>query len=267
MGTGSDPTSANNRNVEAWTLAGEKWTALNLISQEWGIQMYTHNHDPAYNFLADGPMVTATQDRFTGATVAPYQVRAESGKRLMQHYLDVTDPDLVVVEMDIYWAHVAQHKHRWRFDETGQRVEDIFDPLATVAKQTHRYPLYHAKDGDRTLDAPGIGNGYTMVPFGDPPPTSTTGTSSEPGRQGVAQPQLRAGQRSRGQCRPGAVPSVHRHQRGEHERAPGVDHRGGTFILGEAPGTARSRGPNLSVAGRAPVRRPGAHLPSKPGER
>ena len=25
MGTGSDPTSANNRNIEPWTVAGEKW--------------------------------------------------------------------------------------------------------------------------------------------------------------------------------------------------------------------------------------------------
>ena len=167
MGTGNDPTSANDRNIEQWTLAGEKWTALNLIAREWGIQMYTHNHSPAYNFLQDGPMVTITQDRLTGATIPATQVRAESGKRLMQHYLDVTDPELVVVEMDIYWAHVAQHQHRWRYDENGQRVEDIFDPLATVAKQTQRYPLFHAKDGDSTGAAPGVGNGYEMIPFGD----------------------------------------------------------------------------------------------------
>ncbi len=167
MGTGSDPTSANNRNIEPWTIAGEKWTALNVISRQWGIQMYTHNHSPAYNFLQDGPMVTVTQDRVTGNPIAPTLVRAESGKRLMQHYLDVTDPGLVVVEMDIYWAHVARHQHRWRFDENGQRVEDIFDPLATVARQTKRYPLFHAKDGDSTGAAPGVGNGYEMIPFGD----------------------------------------------------------------------------------------------------
>ena len=29
MGTGNDPTSANNRNIEPWTIAGEKWEALN----------------------------------------------------------------------------------------------------------------------------------------------------------------------------------------------------------------------------------------------
>jgi hypothetical protein len=70
--------------------------------------------------------------------------------------------------MDIYWAHVAQHQWRWRYDWNGNRVEDIFDPLATVARQTQRYPLYHAKDGDATTQAPGVGDGYTMIPFGDP---------------------------------------------------------------------------------------------------
>jgi len=133
MGTGGDPTSATNRNIEPWTLAGEKWEALNTLSTQWGIQMYTHNHDPAYNFLQDGPMVTVTQARQTGLPIAPTVVRAESGKRLMQHYLDITDPELVVVEMDIYWASVAAHIHRWRYDENGARVEDIFDPLAQVA--------------------------------------------------------------------------------------------------------------------------------------
>ncbi|MCW3839537.1 TIM barrel protein [Micromonospora yasonensis] len=168
MGTGGDPTSANNRNIEPWTVAGEKWEALNRISLQSGIHMYTHNHSPAYHFLQDGPLVTVTEDRVTGAPIAPTVVRAESGKRLMQHYLDVTDPELVVIEMDIYWAHVAQHQWRWRYDENGRRVEDIFDPTAQVAKQTKRYALFHAKDGDATTQPDGVGDGYTMIPFGDP---------------------------------------------------------------------------------------------------
>jgi len=168
MGTGNDPTSANNRNIEPWTLAGEKWTALNQLTAQWGIQLYPHNHSPAYNFLQDGPMVTVTEDRLTGAPIAPMVIRGESGKRLMQHYLDITDPDLCVVEMDIFWAHVAQHQWRWRYDWEGNRVEDIFDPLAQVARQTMRYALFHAKDGDRTTQEPGVGNGYDMIPFGDP---------------------------------------------------------------------------------------------------
>ena len=168
MGTGNDPTSANNRNIEPWTIAGEKWEALNTLSIEsFGIQLYPHNHSPAYHFLQDGPMVTVTEDRVTGAPIAPTVVRGESGKRLMQHYLDVTSPDLCVLEMDIYWAHVAQHQWRWRYDWEGNRVEDIFDPLAQVQVQTKRYALYHAKDGDRTQEPVGVGNGYIFVPFGD----------------------------------------------------------------------------------------------------
>ncbi len=169
MGTGNDPTSANNRSVEAWTLAGEKWEALNELSlNAFGIHLYPHNHSPAYNFLQDGPMVTVTEDRITGAPIPPTQVRGESGTRLMEHYLDVTDPELCVVELDIYWAHVAQHQHRWYYDWNGNRVEQVFDPLALVAARTKRFALYHAKDGDRTDQPPGVGNGYTMVPFGDP---------------------------------------------------------------------------------------------------
>ena len=153
MGTGNDPTSANNRNIEPWTIAGEKWDALNVLSLEWGIYLYPHNHSPAYNFLQDGPMVLVTEDRLTGNPIAATLVRGESGTRLMQHYIDVTDPNLCMLEMDIFWAHVAQRQHRWRYDWDGNRVEDIFDPLAQVAVQTHRYPLFHAKDGDR--DRPG----------------------------------------------------------------------------------------------------------------
>jgi len=167
MGTGNDPTSANNRNIEPWTVAGEKWEALNVLTLQWGIQLYPHNHSPAYNFLQDGPMVTVTQDRLTGAPIDPMVVRGESGKRLMQHYIDITDPDLCVLEMDIYWAHVAQHQWRWRYDWDGNRVEDVFDPLDQVARQTIRYPLFHAKDGDRTDQPPGVGNGYSIIPFGD----------------------------------------------------------------------------------------------------
>lgn len=166
MGTGNDPTSAGNRNIEPWTIAGEKWEALNVLTLEWGINLYPHNHSPAYNFLQDGPMVEVTEDRLTGEPIPPTLVRGESGKRLMQYYIDITDPDLCKLELDIYWAHVAQHQHRWRYDWEGNRVEDIFDPLEQVAKQTMRYPLFHAKDGVSTGQPPGVGNGYSFVPFG-----------------------------------------------------------------------------------------------------
>jgi sugar phosphate isomerase/epimerase len=168
MGTGNDPTSANNRNVESWTIAGEKWEALNEISVSgFGIHLYPHNHSPAYNFLQDGPMVEVSVDR-AGDPIPPTMVRGESGQRLMEYYLEITDPDLCVIELDIFWAHVAQHQHRAYYDHSGNLVESIFDPLALVAGQSTRFALYHAKDGDRTTQPPGVGNGYDMIPFGDP---------------------------------------------------------------------------------------------------
>jgi hypothetical protein len=166
MGTGGDPTSANNRNIEPWDVAAEKWTALNELGRAWGVRIYPHNHSPAYNFLQDGPMVEVTVNRITGDPLTtPQMVRGESGIRLMEHYYRITDEATCPAEIDIFWAHVAQHQHRWYYDWDGQRQEAVFDPLALVAAQPKRFPLYHAKDGQRTAQSPGVGNGYNMIPF------------------------------------------------------------------------------------------------------
>jgi sugar phosphate isomerase/epimerase len=168
MGTGNDPTSANNRNQESWDLAAEKWEALNDLGAAWGVRIYPHNHSPAYNFLQDGPMVEVTVNRTTGAPLAtPQIVRGESGIRLMDHYLQATDPSTCFIELDVYWAHVAQHQHRWYYDWDGVRREAIFDVNGFAAANTKRIPLYHAKDGESTGQAPGVGNGYGIVPFGE----------------------------------------------------------------------------------------------------
>ena len=138
----------------------------------------------------------------------------------MQHYLDITDPDLCVIEMDIYWAHVAQHQWRWRYDWAGNRVEDIFDPTGQVAQQTKRYGLFHTKDGDSTGEPPGVGNGYNIIPFGDPRSDIDFGDVLQQHRsEGLPQLQLRAGQRPGGQRRPRAVAASRQDQRPEHEGA------------------------------------------------
>ena len=79
-------------------------------------------------------------------------------------------------EIDIYWAHVAQHRFRTYVDAAGVTQADIFDPAGWVSKFRHRVVAFHAKDGLRTADPPGTGAGYVFVPFGDsggdnaPPP-------------------------------------------------------------------------------------------------
>jgi sugar phosphate isomerase/epimerase len=168
MGTGNDPTSANNRNKESWDLAAEKWQALNALAEPWGIRVYPHNHAPAYNFLQDGPMVQVTQNRVTGEPLpAPQMVRGESGTRLMEYFLQTTNRSLCHIELDVYWAHVAQHQHRWYYDWEGTRRESVFDINGYVAAHTTRIPLYHAKDGLETGQPPGVGNGYNFAPFGE----------------------------------------------------------------------------------------------------
>jgi sugar phosphate isomerase/epimerase len=167
IGTGADPTSAADRSLEAWNHGIERWEALNDLGRSNGVGLYSHNHAEAYDFLQDGPVVEVRVDRLTGAPLgAPQRVRGESGVRLMEHFLERSRPELCQVELDVYWLHVAAHRFRWRYDWDGNRVEDVLDPVALVRRFRDRFALYHAKDGARTAEPPGVGEGYEMVPFG-----------------------------------------------------------------------------------------------------
>ena len=79
--------------------------------------------------------------------------------RLYDVLLAETDPDLVYLEMDIYWAFCAQFRFK-RVDGTPAP----FNPIDYVLKQPHRYPLFHVKDGTRNDAAD---DGYDMVDVGD----------------------------------------------------------------------------------------------------
>ena len=168
LGTGDDPTTATDRSVEGWDRAAARWEAMQDISLRSGVRCYPHNHADAYAYLEDGPTVTVSDDRRTGHPIAPRRVRAASGIRLMERYLERTDPARCPIELDIYWAHVAAHRHRWRYDDRARRVEDVLDPGALIARYADRISLVHAKDGRRTLEPVGEGDGYSMCPFGDP---------------------------------------------------------------------------------------------------
>ena len=199
------------------TVAGEKWEALNDLSRQWCIQLYPHNHSPAYNFLQDGPMVRSPRTGSPGRPSPRPWCAASPGKRLMQHYLDITDPRLCFVEMDIYWAHVAQHQWRWRYDWDGNRVEDIFDPTRQVARQTKRYALFHAKDGDRTDRGARCRQRLQHHPVRRPAQRHRLRALLQAHRrQGLPQLQLRAGQRPRRRRRPRPVAPPHHDQRPQH---------------------------------------------------
>ncbi|WP_392673996.1 sugar phosphate isomerase/epimerase family protein [Streptomyces sp. LN785] len=150
MGTGGDPTGSAYR--ADWDVAADKWNALGQIAHRAGIKLYTHNHDAAYGFLLDGGPLDA-QGRPTRS----------SGIRKLEYFLKVTDPKTVWLEMDIYWAHVAQYKFHTYTAHDGSQRENIFDPAALVRSHNKRYPLFHAKDGVVNTTS---GEGYDMVPFG-----------------------------------------------------------------------------------------------------
>ncbi|MCP3822282.1 sugar phosphate isomerase/epimerase [Streptomyces sp. A3M-1-3] len=150
MGTGGDPTGSSYRSD--WDVAADKWNGLGTIARSEGIKLYTHNHDSAYGFLLDGGPLD-TQGRPTRS----------SGIRKLEHFLKMTDPRSVWLEMDIFWAHVAQYKFHTYTAHDGSQRENVFDPAGLVAGHNARYPLFHAKDGTVNTQS---GNGYDMVPFG-----------------------------------------------------------------------------------------------------
>ena len=153
LGTGGDPTGSNYK--ADWDAAIERWNALGEIAAANGLKLYTHNHDAAYNFLLD-----------SGPLDAQGRPTRSSGIRKLEYFLQNTNPEYVHLEMDIYWAHVAQHRFRTYTNPDGEVVESVFDPGGLVAANTMRYPLFHAKDGARTAEPPGTGAGYVMVPLG-----------------------------------------------------------------------------------------------------
>jgi sugar phosphate isomerase/epimerase len=151
IGTGSDPTSSAYK--ADWDAAADLWNELGRTARKRGMKLYTHNHDAAYAFLLDtGPL--DDQGRPTRS----------SGVRKLEYFFTKADQRYVFFEMDIYWAYVARFRHKTYTDRWGQTRTDLFDPILTVAPRTERFPLFHAKDGDR---APEQTNGHVMVPLGE----------------------------------------------------------------------------------------------------
>ncbi|WP_323095858.1 sugar phosphate isomerase/epimerase family protein [Intrasporangium sp. YIM S08009] len=152
IGTGNDPTSSGY--VADWDAAAARWNTFGERAlKKHGLKLYTHNHDIAYSFLLDsGPL-----DSLGRPT-------RSSGVRRLEYFLANTDPKYVFLEMDIYWAHVAQYKHKSYTAPDGSTVTSVFDPAAVVEAQTKRFPLFHAKDGKSD---PTQANGYVMAPFGE----------------------------------------------------------------------------------------------------
>jgi sugar phosphate isomerase/epimerase len=151
IGTGGDPTGS--AYLADWQAAADRWNVLGARAASHGLKLYTHNHDIAYSFLLD-----------SGPLDALGRPTRSSGVRRLEWFLANTDPSVVFLEMDIFWAHVAKFKHTAYTAADGSQVTSVFDPLGVVQQQPIRFPLFHAKDGDARPD---LANGYEMVPFGE----------------------------------------------------------------------------------------------------
>ena len=103
--------------VEAWKSFGGTLTDIGRRVQQAGLQFAYHNHDFEFTKIGD---------------VVPFEV-----------LLANSDPQLVKIEMDLYWA-----------TKGGQ------DPLAWFAKYPGRFPLVHVKDGSAgTMEMEPVGSG------------------------------------------------------------------------------------------------------------
>jgi sugar phosphate isomerase/epimerase len=150
IGTGSAPTG--NAYPDEWQQRAELWNERGRQARQRGLKLYTHNHHAEYQFLLDsGPL-----DGNGNPT-------RSSGIRRLEYFMELTDPQWVFFEMDIYWGYVAQFRHQTYVDPDGNTQTSIFDPLQTVADRTIRFPLFHAKDGE---SRPDLDNGYLFVPLG-----------------------------------------------------------------------------------------------------
>jgi sugar phosphate isomerase/epimerase len=151
IGTGNDPSNSNYKSD--WDAAADVWNELGRRARRRNLRLYTHNHDAAYSFLLD-----------TGPLDANGKPTRSSGLRRLEYFFGKADPRYVFFEMDIFWSYVARYKHQSFVDRTGRTRTDLFDPILTVAAAPKRFPLFHAKDGNKNTAVP---NGYDMVPFGE----------------------------------------------------------------------------------------------------
>lgn len=136
IGTASGPFRYGST-VDAWKRAAEEFNTYGAAAKARGMKFYQHNHSEEFSFATDNPRV-----------------------RLYDVLLRETDPDLVFLEMDIFWAYSGQ----FRFSRRPDGTPAPFEPLNYVLRQPHRYPLFHVKDGVRD---PADTYGYRMTDVGD----------------------------------------------------------------------------------------------------
>jgi sugar phosphate isomerase/epimerase len=125
VGTASSPAEGSSQSPDGYKAAAEEFNRFGAAARERGLRFYQHNHDSEFEL--------------------------QNGTRLYDVLFENTDPRLVFLEMDIFWAYVGQS--RW----PGVK------PHEYVWNHPERYPLFHVKDGLRNG---GPHSGWTMTDVG-----------------------------------------------------------------------------------------------------
>jgi sugar phosphate isomerase/epimerase len=126
IGTASSPGQRYGETVDGYRRAADDFNRFGAAARARGLRFYQHNHS----------------DEFA----------VEDGARLYDVLLEETDPGLVFLEFDIFWAYVGQS----RFPG--------FKPHEYPWNRPRRFPLFHVKDGIRDG---GPSFDWTMTDVGD----------------------------------------------------------------------------------------------------
>jgi sugar phosphate isomerase/epimerase len=102
----------------------ELFNRLGEIAKKTGIKWGYHNHSAEFSY-------TLTDEQKAEAAKQPQQNqrRVPLGEQIMKLFLDYTDPECVMFELDVYWALMGQQ-----------------DPCEWLKKYPNRFKLLHIKD-------------------------------------------------------------------------------------------------------------------------
>jgi sugar phosphate isomerase/epimerase len=139
VGTANNPGRYGNT-VDGYKQASEDFNNFGAAAAARGMRWYQHNHDGEFQF------------------------DDETGDRLYDVLLAETDPDLVFLQMDIFWAYAGQYQYSEWTDPSGVTHPRPFEPLDYVKAYPERYPLFHVKDGTSN---PESSRGYDFANVGE----------------------------------------------------------------------------------------------------
>lgn len=131
--------SVSNKNRSSWQQQAATWNEWGAKAKDAGLVFYLHNHSAEFGTFVDTD----------GSNTRHYDA-----------ILQETDPSLVFMEMDIYWAYVGRAQN-----------SDAFEPVDYVLANPDRFRLFHVKDGVESstpaLPLPFVGGSpYAMVDVG-----------------------------------------------------------------------------------------------------